>query len=371
MIKIAKSFYRAGISPAGKEAAMKPMAALCLCSLFFLPLWGCTAPQNNGNPPLSAETAAPSSQLSLSADGPVTIQSQCQKQEVRDAEGALLATISHSRPVLLGSTKGIASLNQLFEKDEEEYLSSATQNWQQQAEEDKLLLGKNFQPYAIESSYEITYNNAGLLSVLRTEYQNTGGPYPALRRLSGTYLTSSGQSLSLEQILAGDQQTVSQQVINCFTQLIQSDPRQFYPNAQDTLPDLINKVGFYLSGNQICLYLPQETIAARAYGFPEVSLPYDQQDLFATPIPTVNMDAQHLKAAMRLLYEKVVPGLPQDQRTGVRMVSEGEGEASGEPIYIIRLYLPPEETVGRYGVGQQTGSIYKQEKTGTYTFLSR
>ena len=350
---------------------MNPMAALCLCSLFFLPLWGCTAPQNNGNPPLSAETAAPSSQLSLSADGPVTIQSQCQKQEVRDAEGALLATISHSRPVLLGSTKGIASLNQLFEKDEEEYLSSATQNWQQQAEEDKLLLGKNFQPYAIESSYEITYNNAGLLSVLRTEYQNTGGPYPALRRLSGTYLTSSGQSLSLEQILAGDQQTVSQQVINCFTQLIQSDPRQFYPNAQDTLPDLINKVGFYLSGNQICLYLPQETIAARAYGFPEVSLPYDQQDLFATPIPTVNMDAQHLKAAMRLLYEKVVPGLPQDQRTGVRMVSEGEGEASGEPIYIIRLYLPPEETVGRYGVGQQTGSIYKQEKTGTYTFLSR
>lgn len=350
---------------------MKPMAALCLCSLFFLPLWGCTAPQNNGKPPLSAETAAPSSQLSLSADGPVTIQSQCQKQEVRDAEGALLATISHSRPVLLGSTKGIASLNQLFEKDEEEYLSNAAQNWQQQAEEDKLLLGKNFQPYAIESSYEITYNNAGLLSVLRTEYQNTGGPYPTLRRLSGTYLTSSGQSLSLEQILAGDQQTVSQQVINCFTQLIQSDPQQFHPNAQDTLPDLINKVSFYLSGNQICLYLPQETIAARAYGFPEVSLPYDQQDLFATPIPTVNMDAQHLKAAMRLLYEKVVPELPQDQRTGVRMVSEGEGEASGEPIYIIRLYLPPEKTVGRYGVGQQTGAIYKQERTGTYTLLSR
>lgn len=350
---------------------MKPMAALCLCSLFLSSLCGCTAPQNNEQPPLSTETAASFSQLSLSADGPVTIQSQCQQQEVRDSEGALLATVSHSRPVLLGSTKGIASLNQLFEKDEEEYLSSAAQNWQEQAEEDKQLLGDSFQPYTIESSYEITYNNAGLLSVLRTEYQNTGRAYPTLRRLSGTYLTSSGQVLSLEQILAGDQQTVSQQVVNCFTQLIQSDPPQFYPNAQDILPDLVNKVGFYLSGSQVCLYLPQETIAARAYGFPEVSLPYDQQDLFATPIPTVNMDAQYLKTAMRLLYEKVVPELPQDQRTGIRMVSEGEGEAGGEPIYIIRLYLPPEETVGRYGVGQQTGSIYVQEKTGVYTLLSQ
>lgn len=41
------------------------------------------------------------------------------------------------------------------------------------------------------------------------------------------------------------------------------------------------------------------------------------------------------------------------------------------PIYIIRLYLPPEETVGRYGVGQQTGSIYVQGKTGAYTLLSQ
>ena len=83
------------------------------------------------------------------------------------------------------------------------------------------------------------------------------------------------------------------------------------------------------------------------------------------------MDAQYLKTAMRLLYEEVVPELPQDQRTGIRMVSEGEGEAGGEPIYIIRLYLPPEETVGRYGVGQQTGSIYVQGKTGAYTLLSQ
>ena len=140
---------------------MKPMAALCLCSLFLLSLCGCTAPQNNEQPPLFTETAASSSQLSLSADGPVTIQSQCQQQEVRDSEGTLLATVSHSRPVLLGSTKGIASLNQLFEKDEEEYLSSAAQNWQEQAEEDKQLLGDSFQPYTIESSYEIAYNNAG------------------------------------------------------------------------------------------------------------------------------------------------------------------------------------------------------------------
>lgn len=350
---------------------MKSMAALCLCCLFLLPLWGCTVPQNKGDSPLSAETAVPSSQLSLSADGPVTIQSKCQKQEVRDGEGTLLATISHSHPVLLGSTKGIASLNQLFEKDEEEYLASAAHNWQAQAEEDKQLLGESFQPYTIESSYEITYNNAGLLSILRTEYQNTNGPYPTLRRLSGTYLTSSGQSLSLDQILAGDKQTVSQQVVNHFTQLIQSDPQQFYPNAQDLLEDVKDKAGFYLSGSQICLYLPQETIAVRAYGFPEVSLPYDQQDLFATPIPTVNMDAQYLKTAMRLLYEKVVPQLPQDERTGIRMVSEGEGDAGGEPIYIIRLYLPPEETVGRYGVGQQTGAIYVQEKTGAYTLFSR
>ncbi len=350
---------------------MKSMAALCLCCFFLLPLWGCTVPQNKEETPLSAEKSVSSSQLSLSADGPVTIQSQCQKQEVRDAEGALLATISHSRPVLLGSTKGIASLNQLFEKDEEAYLSSAAQSWQEQAGADKQLLGNNFQPYTIESSYEITYNNAGLLSILRTEYQNTNGPYPTLRRLSGTYLTCSGQSLSLDQILAGDTQTASQQVVNCFAQLIQNNPQQFYPNAQDTLPNLTNKVGFYLSGKQICLYLPQETIAPRAYGFPEVSLPYDQQDLFATPIPTVNMDAQYLKTAMRLLYEKVVPELPQDQRTGIRMVSEGEGEAGGEPIYIIRLYLPPEETVGRYGVGQQTGAIYVQEKIGAYTLLSQ
>lgn len=107
--------------------------------------------------------------------------------------------------------------------------------------------------------------------------------------------------------------------------------------------------------------MPPRPRASRSLG-----IPYENEAEFRFTVPVLNMDALPLKSSMKEIYDQVVPTLPADERTDVRMVSEGEGEVGGESVYIIKLYLPTEQVIGYYGVGQDSQTIYQRDSHGSF-----
>ena len=335
-------------------------ALLALCAL----AGGCRSddlPQQPETTPVLDSQASPD--LVLSADGPVTLKAQSESLVLTDADGTQLASVRFSYPKLVGSTQGIAAVNALLKQELQDYLDSASGRWLADAQQARAALGQQFASYTIESTYEATYNSAGLLCLLRTEYGNLGAAYPTLGRSSRTFLVTTGQELSAADLLQKD---LNQLLVEQFTALIQAQPDSYSPDALSLLEQGAGQGGFYLSHSELRLYLPTDLIAPRAAGFPECSISYAENDCFRVDIPRVDLDAQPLKTAMKEIYEQVVPLLPEEERTDVRMVSEGEGEVEGEAVYIVQLYLPEGQVIGYYAVGQQSGDLYQRDDQGVF-----
>lgn len=347
-------------------------AVAACCTLLFTLGTGCrihdeAAAADTTPPAAEAKITSDAPQaMTLTADGPVTLEALAETALVKDDDGTLLATVSYTRAQLVGSTKGVTALNQLGKQAQQAYLDQAADTWREPAQQARAQRGDAFVPFTIDSTYEATYNSAGLLSLLRTEYANTGAPSPSLRRSSRTFLLTDGRELAVTDLLNGDDASVRQLIHQQFAAQIAQAPQNYYPSAAAALPNNAAYAQFYLAGTELRFYLPQEIIAPKAAGFPEFGLPYDDESLFRFTVPMVNMDALPLKSSMKEIYDQVVPTLPAEERTDVRMVSEGEGEVGGESVYIIKLYLPSEQVIGYYGVGQDTQAIYQRDSHGSF-----
>lgn len=348
----------------------KPIAAaLACCALLTTLLAGCRVDGRAPESQLPAEQkiANDTSQaMALTADGPITIEAMAESTVVKDADGTVLANVTYTRAQLVGSTKGVAALNQLGRQEQDDYLAQAEKAWLNRARESRAALGSAFEPYTIESTYEATYNSAGLLSVLRTEYCNVGAPAPMLRRSSRTFLLTDGREVAATELLELDEAGLRQMIQQEFAAQIAQAPENYHPDAAETLAKAVSSAQFYMAGTELRFYLPQETIAPQSAGFPEFGIPYENDLAFRFAVPVLNMDALPLKSSMKEIYDQVVPTLPPEERTDVRMVSEGEGEVGGESIYIIKLYLPTEQVIGYYGVGQDSQTIYQRDGHGSF-----
>ena len=237
-------------------------ALLALCAL----AGGCRSddlPQQPETTPVLDSQASPD--LVLSADGPVTLKAQSESLVLTDADGTQLATVRFSYPKLVGSTQGIAAVNALLKQELQDYLDSASGRWLADAQQARAALGQQFASYTIESTYEATYNSAGLLCLLRTEYGNLGAAYPTLGRSSRTFLVTTGQELTAADLLQKD---LNQLLVEQFTALIQAQPDSYSPDALSLLEQGAGQGGFYLSHSELRLYLPTDLIAPRAAGFP-------------------------------------------------------------------------------------------------------
>lgn len=347
----------------------KSIAAVVACALLAALLTGCGIAGEAASPPLPVDakiSAEPSEAMTLTADGPVTIEAQAESTVVKDQDGTVLANVTYTRAQLIGSTKGVTALNQLGRQEQDDYLAQAEEAWLADAQQSRALLGSAFEPYTIESTYEATYNSAGLLSILRTEYCNVGAASPTLRRSSRTFLLTDGREVAATELLNLDEDGLSQVIQQEFAGQIAQAPEKYYPSATAVLANNVSNVQFYMAGTELRFYLPQEIIAPKAAGFPEFGIPYENEAEFRFTVPVLNMDALPLKSSMKEIYDQVVPTLPADERTDVRMVSEGEGEVGGESVYIIKLYLPTEQVIGYYGVGQDSQTIYQRDSHGSF-----
>lgn len=172
------------------------------------------------------------------------------------------------------------TLSSLLEKEKTTWLNAA----QKALDDDETMT-------SIESTMEVTYNQAGLLSILRTEsrvYQ--GAAYPTLSYSARTFSLAAEKELSAKDLIltdgkASSDRDILQLVSENFTAQIEKDPGAYLPNAQEALKSAVKNYGFYLAGDQLMFFLPAESVAPHAAGMSSFGLPYSNASLFAVKIP--------------------------------------------------------------------------------------
>lgn len=136
--------------------------------------------------------------------------------------------------------------------------------------------------WTTEERFAVTYNRDKHFSVLFENMINTGGAHPNTLRNSAIYDMTTGKSLTLSDILNGDQKQIEQIILDGFSARIKAEPDTFYPEAETYLQEAIaNKTyGYYLSEEGLTFYFQKYEIAPYAAGFQEYTLPFNQTDAF-------------------------------------------------------------------------------------------
>lgn len=132
--------------------------------------------------------------------------------------------------------------------------------------------GYEFLPHILGNSFEVTYNNKGLLSINLIENTYWGGAHPNAYKESAVFDVNTGQKLTLGRLFALEET----EAINIVLEKVKDEIEEFgteelflFPDALETLPEAYFAEDFYYDGENIVLYFQQYAIAPYASGFPE------------------------------------------------------------------------------------------------------
>lgn len=182
--------------------------------------------------------------------------------------GEVLANISYVYPELDNPSKDVAikKLNELFlekaKSDGEEFL----QEYGEWAEEMYGEMDGNFIPFESTRNFDVTYSKNGVISIVETVLEETGGPYPKVSFDATNYDLETGKKLLVTDIFSDSSKEWEQVVRHGFLTLINAHPEQFFPDASKNLEENISKAGFYLTENGVVCYLNPDLIAPRSAG---------------------------------------------------------------------------------------------------------
>ena len=101
----------------------------------------------------------------------------------------------------------------------------------------------------------------------------------SLWRVSATFSPQSAAPLTLRQLLGHDWQKALQPHILQKLEAAAAGETPFFRGWQRRAVALLREGRFYLSGEGLCLWFPQETLGPKNAGLPTVILPYDSLDI--------------------------------------------------------------------------------------------
>ena len=143
-------------------------------------------------------------------------------------------------------------------------------------------LGIDFQPFIDEETYEITLETAERVSILRSHYSNSGGPYPLLYPIGDTFDLTTGQRLSFADLFTVPADQAAARVLEA---VLASNAAGSYGGTPIPEEDL--KVGwsperFYLTEDALVMYFPDSELP-HPVGTPTYAVPYAQlEDILQT-----------------------------------------------------------------------------------------
>lgn len=134
--------------------------------------------------------------------------------------------------------------------------------------------GATFTPYYFVGSYELTRDDAKIVSYYGTSTQYTGESENVRGCTSHTYSATSGKELEVFDIINDSEKELQSFIISSFSALIDEKPKSFYSNGKERLEGCLDKVGFYVTGDGLGFYLPPETIAPNEMGIVSFTVKY-------------------------------------------------------------------------------------------------
>lgn len=132
------------------------------------------------------------------------------------------------------------------------------------------VVGYEFFPYTDEETSEITYESAGLVSILRTHYGHTGGVYPQLLYMAEQFDLATGEELAFADFFTDPDQAegrIKEAVLQ------QAAENENYD--QDAAEQFFRREDFYLTDSGFVFFYQPEVLSPHAAGAAEFAIPYE------------------------------------------------------------------------------------------------
>lgn len=134
-------------------------------------------------------------------------------------------------------------------------------------------------PTALSCEWQETRRDARFCSGFTDVSRKLGHSDWSLWRISATFSAQSTGPLALRQLLGSDwQRTLQPHILRRLEDFAEGET-PFFRGWQRRAAALLRQGRFYLTGEGVCLWFPQETLGPKNVGLPTVLLPYDSMDI--------------------------------------------------------------------------------------------
>lgn len=142
----------------------------------------------------------------------------------------------------------------------------------QRAEQDAM----GFIEFEFITRAESVYVKNGYVSIMFRRVRTVGISEPKEDITSLCFDLLTGTEVDISAFLNVDEDKARTVVLDIFTQHIKINPKLYYNDALETLPDIIELNAFYLTENGLILYFNPDVITPSVMGICDFTVPYDK-----------------------------------------------------------------------------------------------
>ncbi|MDR2670116.1 MAG: DUF3298 and DUF4163 domain-containing protein [Oscillospiraceae bacterium] len=134
----------------------------------------------------------------------------------------------------------------------------------------------DFIPYTLEQNFMVSYNQNGLLSVVRDISVFSGGAHGDILVETETFRLTDGRTLSLDDLFSVGREVYRPRLVEAVCAFIEQNLDDYYANYRDIVEENFPEETFALTEDGLTLYYGTYTLAPFAGGIPRFEIPYGQ-----------------------------------------------------------------------------------------------
>lgn len=134
-------------------------------------------------------------------------------------------------------------------------------------------------PTRYTSEWQLTRQDLRFCSGFLEVYRSVGNSDWSMWRIAGTFTLKSDRPLPLHALLGMNWKQALQPLILQQLTTIAEGETPFFSGWQRRAVRYLSDQRYYLTGEGLCLWFPQELLASKNAGLPTVILPYDRLDI--------------------------------------------------------------------------------------------
>ena len=139
--------------------------------------------------------------------------------------------------------------------------------------------GGVFQPYTVESSYEVKRDDSAVYSVVRGQYENLGGPHPSYSMLAETFSAENVGRMSIYDLFPDlsveeTSDLVESLVLPLARQRADAEPDLYFAEYETLLMQTFDPLCFALTAEGLTLFWQTYAIGPFVSGVQQFDIPY-------------------------------------------------------------------------------------------------